>query len=233
MEEYRKLHDVVLKRNVSFHYETNVGAGLPVINVLRKIISGGDKVIRIEAVLSGTINWLLSEYDGSKPFTELVRIARERGYTEPDPRDDLSGTDVARKCLILAREAGLEIELENIYVDALMLPDIDPSLDLDSFFVASGPFNLFFDKRFKEAQAAHKKLCYVATIENGSAKVELAGVGESNPFFTLKGSENCIILTTKYYQQSPMIIRGPGAGVDVTAAGMLADIVRIAEDVRI
>jgi aspartokinase/homoserine dehydrogenase 1 len=233
MNEYRKLHDVALKRNVSFHYETNVGAGLPVINVLRKLISGGDKVISIEAVLSGTINWLLSEYDGSKPFSELVRIAKERGYTEPDPRDDLSGMDVARKCLILAREAGLDIELENIYVDALMLPDIDPALDLESFFRESKPFDQLFDARYKKALDEGKKLRYIAKIENGSAKVELEGVGGSNSFFTLQGSENCIILTTRYYQQTPMVIRGPGAGVDVTAAGMLADIVRIAEDVRI
>jgi aspartokinase/homoserine dehydrogenase 1 len=233
MEQYRQLHAAVKKRNVPFHYETNVGAGLPVINVIRNIIAGGDKVIKIDAVLSGTINWLLSEYDGSKPFSELVHVAKDRRYTEPDPRDDLSGMDVARKCLILARECGLEIELDNIAVDSLMPPEAAKPADLSTFFRLLKKYDPGFHTRYTVAMAGGKKLRYVASIESGSAKVELLDLGESHPFFALRGSENCIILTTKYYKQYPMVIKGPGAGIDVTAAGLLADIIRIAEGIRV
>ena len=233
MEHYHLLHNVAKNRNVPFHYETNVGAGLPVINVIRNIIAGGDKIIKIDAVLSGTINWLLSEYDGSKPFSELVQIAKNRGYTEPDPRDDLSGIDVARKCLILARECGLELELDSIAVDSLMPSEAAQAEDLSSFFLALKKYDPVFHDRYCKAMADGKKLRYIAGIESGIAKVELTDGGESNPFYTLKGSENCIIFTTKYYQQYPMVIKGPGAGVDVTAAGLLADIIRIAEGIRV
>ena len=233
MEQYRELHAAAKKRNVSFHYETNVGAGLPVINVVRNIIAGGDKVIKIDAVLSGTLNWLLSEYDGSRLFSELVQIAKSRGYTEPDPRDDLSGMDVARKCLILARECGLEIELDNIAVESLMSSEAAQSEDLSAFFRSLKKNDPGFHSRYSKAVADGKKLRYVASIENGTAKVELLELGEDHPFFALRGSENCIIFTTKYYQQFPMVIKGPGAGVDVTAAGLLADIIRIAEGIRV
>jgi bifunctional aspartokinase / homoserine dehydrogenase 1 len=232
MEQYTRLHDAAKIRNISFHYETNVGAGLPVINVIRNILSGGDKVIKIEAVLSGTLNWLFSEYDGTRPFSELVKLARERGYTEPDPRDDLSGTDVARKCLILARECGMEIEMDDIPVDSLMTTEAEHAKNLTDFFRLLKGYDPVFQLRYTAATSVGKKIRYVARIEDGSARVELMDVTDSNPFFALKGSENCIILTTNYYKQFPMVIKGPGAGVDVTAAGLLADIVRIAEEVR-
>jgi aspartokinase/homoserine dehydrogenase 1 len=232
MEQYVRLHSAARNRNVSFHYETNVGAGLPVINVIRNLFAGGDKILKIEAVLSGTLNWLFSEYDGTRPFSELVMVARERGYTEPDPREDLGGTDVARKCLILARECGLEMELEEITVDSLMPSDAEKCKDLSDFFKVLKRYDPIIKEKYTDAVADGKKIRYMATIENGSARVELKAVEESNPFFSLKGSENCIILTTNYYKQFPMVIKGPGAGVDVTAAGLLADIVRIAEEVR-
>ena len=233
MELYRQLHVSAKKRNVPFNYETNVGAGLPVINIIRNIIAGGDKVIKIDAILSGTINWLLSEYNGSRPFSELVQLAKDRGYTEPDPRDDLSGMDVARKCLILARECGLEIELENIAIDTLLPKTTAVSKDLSTFFRLLKRYDPDFYTRYSIATANGKKLRYVASIEGGTAKVELLEIEESHPFFALRGSENCIILTTKYYQQYPIMIKGPGAGVDVTAAGLLADIIRFAEGIRV
>jgi aspartokinase/homoserine dehydrogenase 1 len=232
MEEYLKLQEAVRKRNVSFHYETNVGAGLPVINVIRNLFAGGDKIIKIEAVLSGTLNWIFSEYDGNRPFSDLVRIAMDRGYTEPDPRDDLSGKDVARKCLILARECGLEMELEDIPVDSLMPADAEKCSGINDFFRMLKNYDPVIGEKYFMASASGKKIRYVATVENGDSRVGLAEVDETNPFFSLKGSENCIILTTNYYRQYPMVIKGPGAGVDVTAAGLLADIVRIAEEVR-
>ena len=232
MVKYKLLKESSLKRNIPFHYETNVCAGLPVINALRSLIVSGDTVIKIEAVLSGTLNYLLSEYDGSKSFSELVRVAKEIGYTEPDPRDDLSGMDVARKCLILARECGWEIELDDIVVEPMMPAESANAKDVTAFFETLDDYNTLFHQRYETAKANGKKLRYVANIENGNAKVSLIEVDAEHSFFSLKGTENCISLTTTYYQKYPMVIKGPGAGIDVTAAGVLADIVRIAEGLR-
>jgi bifunctional aspartokinase / homoserine dehydrogenase 1 len=233
MQQYASLHEVSKKRNVPFHYETNVGAGLPVINVIRNILAGGDKVLKIEAVLSGTINWLFSEYDGTIPFSDLVRLAREKGFTEPDPRDDLSGTDVARKCLILARECGWKMEMENIRVVQLMPDEAALAPDLESFFKLMKNFDQVIKEKYSEATNEGKKVRYVAAVEDGVVRIEMVLADKASPFFSLEGTENCIILTTNYYQKYPMVIKGPGAGVDVTSAGLLADIVRIAEDVRL
>ncbi len=232
MAEYNRLHSSAKKRNTPFHYETNVGAGLPVINVLQSLISSGDQVNKIEAVLSGTMNYLLSEYDGEKPFSELVKFAKENNYTEPDPRDDLSGMDVARKCLILARECGWEIEESDIEVEPLMSAECTAAKDIPGFFGALEIYNQTFHRTFEDAKAKGKRIRYVAVIENGKAKVSVLEVDDKHAFFSLKGTENCISLTTKYYQQYPMVIKGPGAGVNVTSAGVLADIVRIAEGLK-
>ena len=232
MAEYTLLHQSATKRNTPFHYETNVGAGLPVINVLQSLINSGDHVSKIEAVLSGTMNYLLSEYDGSKPFSELVKYAKENNYTEPDPRDDLSGMDVARKCLILARECGWAIEESDIQVEPLMSHECANAKDIPAFFEELIKYNDPFQKRFEAARSMGKRLRYVAKIENGKANVSVVEVDETHAFYTLRGTENCISLTTKYYQQYPMVIKGPGAGVNVTSAGVLADIVRIAEGLK-
>jgi aspartokinase/homoserine dehydrogenase 1 len=231
--DYELLHRTARKRNIPFHYETNVGAGLPVINTIRNLMHGGDKIIKIEAVLSGTINWLLSEYDGTKPFSGLVKIAKERGYTEPDPRDDLSGMDVARKCLILARESGIVLELSEIIVNPLMPEKAANAKGSDEFFRTLESYDSAFSEKFSTAMKSGHKLRYIGLIESGNATVGLTGVDEKHPFFSLAGSENCLIITTEFYSQYPMVIKGPGAGVNVTAAGLLADIVRIAEEVRI
>jgi len=232
MEMYLDLHASAKKRNTPFHYETNVGAGLPVINVLRSLINSGDQVSKIEAVLSGTMNYLLSEYDGNIPFSELVNFAKENNYSEPDPRDDLSGMDVARKCLILARECGWMIEEKDIEVEPLMTKACADAKDVSAFFVELKKYDLPFKTRFLNAMANNKRLRYVAKIEHGKANVSVMEVDSSHAFYTLKGTENCISLTTKYYQQYPMVIKGPGAGVNVTSAGVLADIVRIAEGLK-
>ena len=232
MLQYKLLHGSASKRNTPFHYETNVGAGLPVINVLQSLINSGDQVNKIEAVLSGTMNYLLSEYDGQKPFSELVKYAKENSYTEPDPRDDLSGMDVARKCLILARECGWEIEESDIEVEPLMSEACAKAADVPAFFKELLNYDSYFNQLFEEAKARGKRLRYVACIENGKAKVSVMEVDETHAFYSLRGTENCISLTTKYYQQYPMVIKGPGAGVNVTSAGVLADIVRIAEGLK-
>ncbi|MFZ4399321.1 MAG: bifunctional aspartate kinase/homoserine dehydrogenase I [Bacteroidales bacterium] len=232
MEEYKRLHLSAKKRNTAFHYETNVGAGLPVINVLQSLMASGDKVIKIEAVLSGTMNYLLSEYTGNIPFSELVQLAKNKNYTEPDPRDDLSGMDVARKCLILARECGWEIELDEIDVQSVMSVEAANAKDVAAFFIALKNYDNNFNESYEKAKAIGKKIRYVANIENGKASVSVIEVDETHPFYSLRGTENCISLTTKYYQQYPMVIKGPGAGVNVTSAGVLADIVRIAEGLK-
>lgn len=232
MEQYDLLHSSARKRNTPFFYETNVGAGLPVINVLRSLMASGDEVKRIEAVLSGTMNYLLSEYTGDRPYSELVQFAKDNNYAEPDPRDDLSGMDVARKCLILARECGRTIELEDVEVEPVMSEEAANAENVPDFFDKLKEYDDRFHQRFKAAQASGKRIRYVANIENGTAKVSVMEVDESHPFFSLRGTENCISLTTKYYQQYPMVIKGPGAGVNVTSAGVLADIVRIAEGLK-
>jgi aspartokinase/homoserine dehydrogenase 1 len=232
MLQYNLLHASAKKRNTAFHYETNVGAGLPVINVLQSLINSGDQVNKIEAVLSGTMNYLLSEYDGQKPFSELVQFAKDNSYSEPDPRDDLSGTDVARKCLILARECGWAIEESDIEVEPLMSPESADAKDIPSFFSELKNYDQPFHQRFEAAKAKGKRLRYVAKIEGGKAKVSVMEVDETHAFYSLRGTENCISLTTKYYEQYPMVIKGPGAGVNVTSAGVLADIVRIAEGLK-
>jgi aspartokinase/homoserine dehydrogenase 1 len=232
MAQYNALHSSAQKRNTPFHYETNVGAGLPVINVLQSLINSGDQINKIEAVLSGTMNYLLSEYDGTKPFSELVKYAKENGYSEPDPRDDLSGTDVARKCLILARECGWGIEESDIEVEPLMSPESAAAKDVPAFFAELKNYDKVFQKRFEAARSGGKRLRYVALIENGKAKVSVMEVDETHAFYTLRGTENCISLTTRYYEKYPMVIKGPGAGVNVTSAGVLADIVRIAEGLK-
>lgn len=233
MDDYDKLHLQAGKRNISFNYETNVGAGLPVINVIRNLKAGGDEIIRIEAVLSGSVNWLLSEYDGSKPFSGLVSIAREKGFTEPYPGDDLRGTDVARKCLILSREAGLRLEMEDIETESVVPGNIPPKGTTEALLreIENQEENIF--RRYKQATGKGKKLKYIALIENGTAKVKMTETGPEHPFYSLKGSENCLVFTTKYYSVYPLVIKGPGAGVNVTSAGLLSDIVRIAESVRV
>jgi len=232
MKQYNLLRNSASARNTPFNYETNVGAGLPVINVLQSLKAGSDKVTRIEAVLSGTLNYLLSEYNGEKSFSELVKYAKENNYSEPDPRDDLSGMDVARKCLILARECGWEMELEEIRVESLMSEAAAKAKNVPAFFEELKNYDTVFQERFENAREKGKRIRYIASIENGKATISVKEVDETHPFYSLKGTENCISLTSKYYQQYPMVIKGPGAGVNVTAAGVLADIVRITEGLK-
>jgi aspartokinase/homoserine dehydrogenase 1 len=225
--DYQLLKMIAQKRGVKFLYETNVGAGLPVINTLNDLLISGDSVIRIEAVLSGTLNFIFSSFSEGLKFSNIVKQAKEKGYTEPDPRDDLNGMDVARKALILSREAGYTFELGEVKVENLVPEALRGQISADDFLDSLVEHDSTFEQLRAQAATENKKLRYMATVENGKASVGLTAVGAEHPFYTLKGSDNIILLTTERYHERPMVIRGPGAGATVTAAGVFADIIRI------
>jgi aspartokinase/homoserine dehydrogenase 1 len=227
MESYRRLKATAFKRGAKFLYETNVGAGLPVINTMNDLLLSGDKVIRIEAVLSGTLNYIFSSFEEGKKFSDVVHEAKAKGYTEPDPRDDLNGMDVARKILILSRETGLEMELEDIKVENLVPEQCRGEMSIDEFFKRLEDYNGDYERLRKNAADKGEKLRYMAVLDNGKVKIQLGSVDQKHPFYSLSGSDNIILLTTERYHDRPMVIRGPGAGAAVTAAGVFADIIRI------
>ncbi|HLT72150.1 MAG TPA: bifunctional aspartate kinase/homoserine dehydrogenase I [Cyclobacteriaceae bacterium] len=227
LANYRLLKSTAFKRGVKFLYETNVGAGLPVINTMNDLILSGDKVISIEAVLSGTLNYIFSSFVEGRRFSEVVLEAKVNGFTEPDPRDDLNGMDVARKILILAREAGWDLEPDDITVENLVPPSCRGDISVDEFFIALAAHDNDFEKMRGESAARGEKLRYMAVLKEGKVKIGLASVDNQHPFYSLSGSDNIILLTTERYHERPMVIRGPGAGAAVTAAGVFADIIRI------
>jgi aspartokinase/homoserine dehydrogenase 1 len=226
MEQYIQLKKTAFKRGVKFLYETNVGAGLPVLNTLNDLLLSGDRVISIEGVLSGTLNFIFSSYTDGKKFSDVVKEAKEKGYTEPDPRDDLSGMDVARKILILSRETGLSFELTDIQVENLVPVDCQKG-SVDDFFKTLEKHDASFEKLRDEAFSKGEKLRYMAILNDGKVSVKLGSVNSQHPFYSLSGSDNIILLTTERYHERPMVIRGPGAGAAVTAAGVFADVIRI------
>jgi aspartokinase/homoserine dehydrogenase 1 len=232
MHQYKALKKLAKKRGVKFLYETNVAAGLPVINTLQDLMLSGDRVIRIQAVLSGSMNFIFSELENGAPFSEVVRVAKDKGYTEPDPRDDLSGMDVARKILILGREAEQELEFDSITIQSMVPEDCRETASVDEFFQKLKGHDIEFANLLAEASAKGEKLRFMATLENGKATVGLNSLPLAHPFSGLQGSDNMILLTTERYLDRPMIIRGPGAGADVTAAGVFADVIRIGNYTR-
>jgi aspartokinase/homoserine dehydrogenase 1 len=227
MEQYRRLRSLARRHNAQFLYETNVGAGLPIINTLRSMVTTGDRIHRIEGILSGTLSFLFNTYDGSVPFSKLLSDARDMGYTEPDPRDDLSGMDVGRKILILGREAEQDLHFDDISIQSMVPEDCVDIENVSEFLEKLKSHDEEFAHLLEEAKAKGEKLRFMATLENGKAKVGLNSLDSTHPFYTLKGSDNMILFTTERYHDFPMIIRGPGAGADVTAAGVFADVIRI------
>ncbi len=227
LENYNKLKAIKAKRGVKFLYETNVGAGLPVINTMNDLLLSGDKVISIEAVLSGTLNYIFSSFVEGRKFSDVVMEAKEKGYTEPDPRDDLNGMDVARKILILAREAGWDMEPSDIKVENLVPESCQGEMAIDKFFVELKKNDHTFEEMRKKAAAKNEKLRYMAVLHDGKVKIQLGSVNDQHPFYSLSGSDNIILYTTERYHERPMVIRGPGAGAAVTAAGVFADVIRI------
>ena len=224
---YEKLKSTARKRGVKFLFETNVGAGLPIIRTMNDLLNSGDKILKIEAVLSGTLNFIFNKISADVPFSETVRLAKEEGYSEPDPRVDLSGKDVIRKLVILAREAGYRIEQSDVEKH-LFVPDSFFQGTLDEFWKNLPSLDADFERRRRVLESEGKRWRFVSRYENGKASVELCEVGREHPFYTLEGSNNIILLTTERYKEYPMQIQGYGAGAGVTAAGVFADIMSIA-----
>ena len=224
---YQKLKSTARQRGVKFLFETNVGAGLPIIRTMNDLLNSGDKILKIEAVLSGTLNFIFNKISADVPFSETVRLAKEEGYSEPDPRVDLSGKDVIRKLVILAREAGYRIEQSDVEKH-LFVPDSFFRGTLDEFWKNLPSLDADSERRRKVLESEGKRWRFVSRYENGKASVELCEVGREHPFYTLEGSNNIILLTTERYKEYPMQIQGYGAGAGVTAAGVFADIMSIA-----
>ena len=225
---YRRLTSYSRQRGIPYLYECTVCAGLPVISTLRDLYLSGDKVNRIEAVLSGTLSYIFNTFDGSTTFSALVREAKAKGYTEPDPRDDLNAMDAARKALILARECGTPLEFSSVEVEPILPPACFKAKDIETFFTELEKSDARFEKRRSAAAEKGMSLCYVAVIEEGSAKLSLREEKSGSPFKMLTDSDNIVVITTDRYSKLPMVIKGPGAGAQVTAGGVFADIVRIA-----
>lgn len=228
LDAWKQLMEVSKPRGVEFLFETSVGAGLPVISTLNDLLKSGDRVLKIEAVLSGTLSYIFNSFGPGNSFSEVVAIARQSGYTEPDPRDDLNGLDVARKILILSRVAGNDIEMADIVIENLVPEECRQTDSIDAFMSQLKEFDSAFEKRRAEAEQRGCKLCYIASLKDGKAQVALQEVDQSHPFYSLSGSDNIISFTTERYLERPLVVKGPGAGAEVTAAGVFADIIRIA-----
>lgn len=226
-QNYRELKEVARKRGVKFLFETNVGAGLPIINTINALINSGDKICKIESVLSGTLNYIFNVLSEEIPLSRAIHMAKEAGYSEPDPRVDLSGVDVVRKLVILAREAGYKIEQSDVK-QSLFIPEKYFNGSLDDFWATIPELDAEFEQKRKELVKEGKRFRFVAALEEGNASVGLQAVDHKHPFFQLEGSNNVILITTERYNEYPMVIKGYGAGASVTAAGVFADIISIA-----
>lgn len=224
---YSELKSLAKEFNASYLFETNVGAGLPVIGTLGDLRRSGDVILKIYAVLSGTLNFVFNKYNGTVPFSDIVRQAQEEGYTEPDPRLDLSGTDVMRKILILAREAGEKIEMEDIENESF-LPESCLEGDVENFYKELYHHESYFKNLYEQAVRRQSKLKYMARFEEGKAKVGLQFVAPDSDFFHLYAKDNIVLFYTQRYAEQPLVVKGAGAGADVTASGVFADIIRIA-----
>lgn len=230
-KNYTHLHELALKHNVHFLYETNVGAGLPVLSTVEGLVKSGDRVLSIEAVISGSLSYIFNNYEPSKSFKELIVAAREKGYTEPDPRDDLSGQDIKRKIIILSRVAGYEIEDADVSIEPILPQSCMDAATIDDFFVELDKQDRHFRSLIERAHQHQSKLRYVASLKEGKAAIRLVEVGPESPFYGLASTDNMIVIYTERYKERPLVIQGPGAGADVTAAGVFAEIIQLGNTV--
>ncbi|MEM6966890.1 MAG: hypothetical protein AAF573_19150 [Bacteroidota bacterium] len=225
--QYQRLKYIAKKRGVQFLYETNVGAGLPVISTLNDLIKSGDRILKIEGVLSGSLSFIFNSFVEGKKFSSIVKEAKELGYTEPDPRTDLNGIDVRRKLIILARESGLTLEQDDVSIEAILPEACQKAENVSKLFTELENADNHFESLRAEAAKEDKVLRFIAKLENGEASINLVAVDQTNPFHGLNGSDNMIVFTTDRYKERPLVIRGPGAGAEVTAAGVFAEIITI------
>ncbi|MEZ4874128.1 MAG: bifunctional aspartate kinase/homoserine dehydrogenase I [Flavobacteriaceae bacterium] len=227
---YKELKELSRKYNAPFLFETNVGAGLPIINTLNNLINSGDKVTKIQAVLSGSLNFVFNHFNEKTSFFDVVSQAREEGYTEPDPRIDLSGVDVARKILILARESGYELDMDAIENVSFLPKKSQEASSVPDFFETLKTEAVHFEKLYQNATQHNCRLKYVAAFDNGKAKVSLQEIPASHPFYHLEGKDNIVLFYTERYAEQPLLIKGAGAGAEVTASGLFGDIIRLGKN---
>ena len=225
---YKQLKDSALKGNTRFLYETNVGAGLPVVQTLKNLIHSGDQIHRIEAMLSGTLSYIFNTFNSGVSFREVVAEAKALGYTEPDPRDDLSGKDMARKILILARESGLELEPDDVDTQNILPERCLSAPSVDAFLESLTEEDAYFKNLVTEAESEGQKLKFICKLENGNVGIRLEKIGPDHPFWNSSGADNIIAFYSARYQARPMVIQGPGAGAEVTAAGVFGDLISLA-----
>jgi aspartokinase/homoserine dehydrogenase 1 len=225
---YQTLKKLADTNGVRYAFETNVGAGLPILTTLNDLIASGDEILKIEGVLSGSLSYIFNNFKAGESFHDIVKKAQELGFTEPDPREDLGGKDVARKLLILAREAGLTMEAEDIDIKPFLPQACFDAPTVDAFFETLKTYNTTFENMVEAAEKDGHKLRIIATLEGKKASISLQSVDANNPFYGLSGSDNMISFTTQRYKERPLVVRGPGAGAEVTAAGVFAEIISIA-----
>lgn len=225
--QYKLLHETARKHGVDFFYETNVGAGLPIVRVLKDLMMSGDRLLKIEAILSGTISYIFNNFRGDASFYDVVKKAQELGFTEPDPRDDLGGIDFMRKMLILGRDAGYPIESSDVQLGNILPESCLKANSVDEFYAELLKADEYFNNLKEEAEKQGKVIRYIGTLENGKVAISLQMVDENHPFYALSGSDNIISFTTERYKERPLVVKGPGAGAEVTAGGVFADLVNV------
>ncbi|MGD1043723.1 MAG: bifunctional aspartate kinase/homoserine dehydrogenase I [Bacteroidota bacterium] len=226
-QRYKQLTELMKNRQKYFLYETNVGAGLPIISTLQDLLASGDQIVKIEGIFSGTLSHLFNSYDGSRPFSALVEEALTLGYTEPDPREDLSGTDVHRKLLILARQIGLKMDLHHIKIENLVPKPLQGGAFSKSFFKKYSKYDDIMKRRLESAQARDSVLRYVGVVQGDKASAGIIEVPKNHMLASTKGSDNIIAFTTQRYSKTPLVVQGPGAGADVTAGGVFSDLLKL------
>jgi aspartokinase/homoserine dehydrogenase 1 len=226
---YDQLHEVRRRHNTRFLYETTVGAALPILGTLRDLRETGDEIHSIEGIFSGTLAYLFNVFDGTRPFSTIVREARDAGYTEPDPRDDLSGLDVARKLIILGREMGMRLEMRDLLVESLIPAGLEGGTP-DDFLRALLAHDAAMTERWSRAHGADQVLRYVGRLDrrSGAASVQLESLSRRHPFANINLTDNIVRYASARYSENPLVVQGPGAGPTVTAAGVFADILRLA-----
>ena len=227
-DDYKELKVIARQNGVKYLFETNVGAGLPIISTINNLINSGDRIIKLEAVLSGTLNYIVNELAADKPLSAVIKEAMDKGYSEPDPRIDLSGMDVVRKILILGRESGYKLEQNDIVKESFIPDEWMKAGSVEEFLAKVEGLDESFEQQRQRLVAQKKRLRYVASFEDGVAKVDFKEVDADSPMYNLEGSNNMLLVWSEYYKDHPMVIKGYGAGADVTAAGVFADIIRVA-----